>query len=97
MGSQLKTIINEAQALPPLEQIELITAISRSLEDVYKLSQANNNFWQPKTLEQHYKEQRIEAVKNIFDFTGDFWPEDESVDEFNDYIYKQRHEDRLRN
>lgn len=97
MSPQLKTIINEAQQLTPVEQVELITAISQLLGNTYKLSEMNSDFWQPKTLDQLHKEQQAQAVKNIFDFAADFWPEEESVDEFNEYVYKQRHEDRLRN
>jgi len=97
MSSQLKTLINEAQALTPLEQVELITAISQLLQNTYKLLQTNTDFWEPKTLEQYFKERQVRAVDNIFDFAADFWPEEESIDDFNKYISQQRHEDRLRN
>lgn len=43
-------------------------------------------FWKPKKLEQLVDEQQIQAVKNL----TDFWPEEESVDEFNEFIYQQR-------
>ena len=97
MSPQLKALITEAQELTPLEQVELITAISQLLQNNNKLSETNSGFWQPKTLDQLYKEQRVQAVTNIFDLAADFWPEEESADEFNEYIYEQRHEDRLRN
>lgn len=35
-------------------------------------------------------------VTDIDELGGDFWPEDESVDDFIDYIYGQRREDRLK-
>jgi hypothetical protein len=97
MSPQLKAIITEAQELTPVEQVELITAISQLLQNTYKLLEVNSDFWQPKTFDQLYKERRVQTVENIFDLAADFWPEEESVDEFNEYVYKQRHEDRLRN
>ena len=97
MSAQLKSIIKKAKALNPSEQMELITAISQLLQDAYKPFFLDSNFWQPKTIDQLYKEQQVQTVEDIFDFAADFWPEEESVDEFNEYIYKQRHEDRLRN
>jgi len=97
MSPQLKDIITEAQELTPVEQIELITVISRLLQNTNKLLEINSGFWQPKSFDQLYKEQRVQAVKNIFDFAADFWPKEESVDEFNEFVHKQRHEDRLRN
>ena len=97
MSPQLKTIITEAQELTPIEQVELISAISQLLQNSYKLLEINSDFWQPKTFDQLYKDQRVQAVEDIFDLAADFWPEEESVDEFNEYICKQRHVDRLRN
>ena len=47
-------------------------------------------FWKPKKLEQLVDEQQIQAVKNLSDLKTDFWPEEESVDEFNEFIYQQR-------
>ena len=95
MSPQLEAIINEVQKLNPLEQIELISTISQSLQEIYNTLPLDNTFWQPKTLEQIYKENKIKVVTNIDDYAADFWPEDESVEEFNYYIHKQRQDDRL--
>lgn len=94
MSPQVQTIIQEAEELSPNEQMELLSAISEMLQNHHKQSLT---FWKPKTLEQLADEQQIQAIKNISDLKTDFWPEEESIDEFNEYIYKQREEDRLRN
>jgi hypothetical protein len=95
MSPQVQTIINEAEELSPTEQIELIAAVSQLLQKRYTQLSKNNDFWKPKTLEQLVEEQQIKAVKNLSDLRTDFWPEEESVDEFNEFIYQQRQEDRL--
>lgn len=91
MSPQLQAIINEAQQLSTREQMKLISVISKSLENKSKQVTVNNNFWKSKTIEQLINEQRIKVADNV----SDFWPEDESADEFNDFIYEQRREDLL--
>ncbi len=40
--------------------------------------------------------QGVPVVKNVADLAVGFWPEDESADDVNSYIYRQRHDDRMR-
>lgn len=54
------------------------------------------DFWEPKTLEQHIQAQLTRPVTDIADLVADFWPEEESADDFIAYIYQQRREDCLR-
>lgn len=35
----------------------------------------------------------VSPVSDLSDLAADFWPEDESADDFIDYIYRQRKED----
>jgi hypothetical protein len=42
------------------------------------------------------KVEHIPPVTSIDELAGDFWPEDESVDDFIDYIYGQRRENQLK-
>jgi hypothetical protein len=90
--TRLQTLIDAAQELSPLEQLELISALSQSLHRNY---QQTADFWEPKTLEQLIQAQQTQPITNIADLAG-FWPQEESVDDFIEYIYQQRHEDRLR-
>lgn len=90
--TRLQTLIDAAQELSPLEQLELISALSQSLHRNY---QQTVDFWEPKTLEQLIQTQQTQPITNIADLAG-FWPQEESVDDFIEYIYQQRHEDRLR-
>ncbi len=40
------------------------------------------DFWRPKSVEDLAREQGVKPVENPNDLKGDFWPEDESVDDF---------------
>ncbi len=43
------------------------------------------------------RQQGVKPIKNIKELQGDFWPEDESVDEFLELVRSIRHQDRLSN
>jgi hypothetical protein len=96
MTTKLKTLIDEVQELSPSEQLELIHVISLTLSHSYYDNLSKADFWQPMTLEQIVQAQQTPTIDNIDDLAVDFWPEDESVDDFIDYIYGQRNEDRWR-
>ena len=95
MSPQLKTIIDEARGLSPLEQIELISAISQWLGEHYPGLSIHSDIWHPKTLEALLENHPAQPFEGIDDQAVDFWPEDESADEFNAFIEQQRHEDLL--
>ena len=42
------------------------------------------------------KAQDVPVVRTVTDLAVDFWPEDESADDINSYIYGQRYDDRIR-
>jgi hypothetical protein len=54
-------------------------------------------FWDGKPLETHIQEQQTQPVENIDQLAGDFWPIEESVDEFIDFTRRQRGEDEPEN
>ncbi|MGD9099314.1 MAG: hypothetical protein PVF45_02460 [Anaerolineae bacterium] len=95
--TKLQTLIDAAQELSPLEQLSLISAVTQFLHRNYSQQMETEvDFWEPKTLEQHIQAQQTQPVKDIADLKADFWPEEESADDFIEYIYQQRQEDRLR-
>lgn len=59
-------------------------------------SHIQDDFRQPKTAEEHSETSHTEAVSDIDELVGDFWPEDESADDFISYTYGRRREDRER-
>ena len=50
-------------------------------------------FWRTKTTEELAAEQGVKPVENIDDLRGGFWPEDESIDEFLEEVYRLRREE----
>ncbi len=94
---RLQTIIEAAQALSPLEQLDLISALSRALHRNYLQTLPAEDFWKPKTLEQHLQAQQTRPVADIAGLRADFWPEDESSVDLIAYIYEQRREDQRKN
>jgi hypothetical protein len=96
MTTRVQTLIDAAQKLSLLEQLELISTISQSIHRNYQQTQPTVDFWEPKTLEQHVQAQLTRPVTDIADLVADFWPEEESADDFIAYIYQQRREDCLR-
>jgi hypothetical protein len=92
MNTQLQSVINTALKLEAFEQLELIQAISESLQRNYS---SKMNFWQPQSLESTLQIQPTQTVSKIADLGADFWPENETADDIIQYIYQQRQEDRL--
>ena len=90
---RLQTIIEAAQSLSPLEQLDLIGALSQALHRNYLQTLPAEDFWKSKTLEQHLQAQPTRPVVDMAGLQADFWPEDESSDDLIRYIYEQRRED----
>ena len=96
MTMKLQTLIEAVQELSPREQLNLISVISRSLYHSYRQMQPVIDFWEPQRLEQLAEAQQTQPITNFGNLRAGFWPEDESADDFIEYIYRQRYEDRLR-
>jgi len=86
MTASVEHVLQAAQHLSPAEQLELIQAISQSLLRQYRQTESD-------AIPQHVK--RTAPVTDLAQLAADFWPEDESADDINDYITQQRHEDRM--
>ena len=99
MSNTLQTLIRSAQQLTPVEQIELINAVSQFLHQRYQqlpVPQSDteqNDFWNPKSIEDIVANQQTKAVTDLASLKVDFWPEDESTDSVLEFIQQQRQED----
>lgn len=94
MSPQLQNLIETAQQLSPLEQVELLNALSRSLSQRYPSSPVD--FWNPLDLDQLLQAQPGPLVADMASLATSCWPEQESADEFIEYIYQQRREESLK-
>jgi hypothetical protein len=96
MNKRLQSIIGSIQQLPIVEQLELMQEISQTLYHNYHHTLLTTSFKQTKTLEQLVRDQQKFPITNLSELSVDFWPGKESIDDFIEYTYQQRQEDRLR-
>ena len=96
MSPKLQSIIDAAQELSPLEQLQLIEAVSEFLQLRYRRTGPPVDFWNPQSVEDLVRAQNKQPVTNIADLAADFWPEQETADDIIEYLYQQRQEDRLK-
>ena len=50
------------------------------------------DFWEHPTIEELAKQQGVKPVEKFGDLLGNFWPEDENIDEFIEWYRKRRKE-----
>jgi len=96
MTTKLQTLIAEIQELSSPEQRELLQTISFGLSRHAPNMFVQRDVWKSPSLEEILLSQDVLPMTNIEDFAGDFWPENESADDFVTYIYQQRQEDRVK-
>jgi purine nucleoside permease len=90
----LERAIEAAQRLSPREKYELIEAVARSLSQTDTLEANSAAFLRGHTLDELIAAQQPPIVTDLDALGADFWPEDESADDINDYIEAQRRLDR---
>lgn len=73
----------------------MIRAISQFLYQHYQQTATTTDFWQTKSIEEIVQSQQTQPVDDISALKADFWPEDESADDFIEFVQRQRQEDRL--
>ena len=94
MTTQAQEILEAARALPPYEQLELLEGLAQSLaQTLSPFSQATNEFWAHRSLEDIEAEQRTPVVTDIFTLAMPEWPRDETADDLIGYIRDQRRAD----
>lgn len=93
MNPNLQPIIESVRQLPLTDQLELLGEISRSLMDRYGKAETQHDFWKPRTLREILENSPARSRNEIHTLKADFWPDDESADDFVDYVYKQRRDD----
>lgn len=97
MNANLQTLIHSAEQLTPVEQVELINAISSLLYRHYQQELRTPDFWQPQPIEFIVASQQTQPVADISTLKADFWPEDESADDFLEFVEQQRQEEYIAN
>lgn len=95
MTPQLETAIAAIQLLSPTERQQLLQILiqsdssSNSQTDLKTLS---TQFWQGTSLKQLITTQTPTTVDNLKDLAADFWPEEDSIEDFLTFLQQQRQE-----
>ncbi|MEZ4713174.1 MAG: hypothetical protein R3A44_38655 [Caldilineaceae bacterium] len=97
MTANLQTLIHSAEKLTPVEQVELINAISNFLYLHYQQELRAVDFWQPQSIEAIVASQQTQPASDISTLKADFWPADESADDFIAFVEQQRQEEYIAN
>jgi hypothetical protein len=90
----LQRAIEVAQLLRPREKYQLIEAVAHSLAQADVLEMRSASFIRGRRRDDLIAEQQPPVVTNRDALAADFWPEDVSADDINDYIEAQRRLDR---
>ena len=93
---KIQRVVDTIRAWSPPEQLELLQAITKLLEDAYDAARTNQlqeaeTQAPPAELIHHSP-----PIVDLDSLVADFWPPSESADEINAFVYQQRQED-LRN
>ena len=99
MSPQLQVAIAAIEPLSPTERVQLLQLLTHS--DPPSTSQADlralsTQFWQGYTLQELYATQTPKTFHNLNDFKGDFWTEEDSIEDFLIFLHQQRQEDVMR-
>ena len=94
MTVQVQRVIETVRVFPISDQIEVLQAISENLRHSHALETSSNEFWQTRSIEELAQMQSVPVITDIGALGADVWPDDESADEFNDFVAARRRADR---
>ncbi|MSS70417.1 MAG: hypothetical protein EXS64_02905 [Candidatus Latescibacteria bacterium] len=94
MSAQLQQAIAAAHTLSPRDKLKLLETVVRELQQADALSEASAAFWSTRSLDEIAQTQSAPVVTDIHALVVDFWPEDETADDINQFIAERRHTDR---
>jgi hypothetical protein len=95
MTPQLEAAIAAIQPLSPAERQQLLQILNQnnpSSNLQTDLKTLSNQFWQGTTLNQLFTNQTPTTIHNLKDLAADFWPEEDSIEEFLAFLQQQRQE-----
>lgn len=96
MTTRLQEVIDAARSLSPLQQLEVMQAISQSLAQDYPHALRSAAFWDSRSIEETGGEQQVQTVTDISSLAVDFWPDEESADDLLGFMAAERRADRAR-
>ncbi|NJL40345.1 MAG: hypothetical protein HC899_29075 [Leptolyngbyaceae cyanobacterium SM1_4_3] len=94
MTPQLQAAIAAIQSLSHTERQQLLQILTQSdsISTQTDLKTLSTQFWQGTTLEQLLATQTPKTFQNLKAHTADFWPEEDSIEDFLTFLRQQRQE-----
>ncbi|MBL8203018.1 MAG: hypothetical protein JNM09_02220 [Blastocatellia bacterium] len=94
MTENLKTAINVVTQLTPDEQLELIATVSRALQKRFPTAQQSVSGQPPSAAKAIPSTvRRTPPMQQLSQLKAEFWPEDETADDINNFVEQQRKDD----
>ena len=90
MTPRLQQMITAVRMLPSRDKLVLLEVISHDLQQSYAFNEESPAFWSPRSLGEIVQMQAAPVVNDIQTLKVDFWPEDESAGDFNQFIAERR-------
>ena len=93
MTPQLESAIAAVQLLSPTERqqlLEILIQSDSSSNPQTDLKTLSTQFWQDTTLNQLLTTQTPTTVHKLKDLAADFWPEEDSIEDFLTFLRQQR-------
>lgn len=90
MTQEFATVIRAVRELSQREKLELLQVITQDLQQSVSLLEGNTQFWSSPSLNDLVSSQQPPIVQDVSALSADFWPDNESADDFNAYMEEQR-------
>jgi hypothetical protein len=87
MTPQLEAAIAAIQPLSNIERQQLLQILIQSHPNLETL---NEQFWQGMTIEELLGTQTPTTMSDLKDLAADFWPEEDSIEDFLAFLQQQR-------
>ncbi|PPJ62559.1 hypothetical protein [Cuspidothrix issatschenkoi] len=94
-ANSLQKVIDAARSLPINDKLQLLQSIVLDLQQMDQLEVLQDSFWEKQSIDKLLQEQSIPIITNVQSLTVDFWEEDESIDEFEQFVVDSRQTDRM--
>lgn len=94
MLTPLQQAIRVVRTLSSHDKVALLQVLSDDLAQSTFFVQETNRFWATPSLEDIIAAHPSTPILDIHTLAVDFWPPEESADDFNQFIASQRHKDR---
>ncbi len=93
----MQQVVIAALALPPRDKLELLQIIASDLQRLKApaeyLAEASAAFWSLRSIDELVRIQAVPVIADIRTLAVDFWPENESADDINEFIAESRRAD----